>query len=69
MTALETFLAVSSLIPGESRLMRKQILLTVPRTHFLPLRSLEKEGSVAESLKRISAGRRSEGSVLITAAV
>lgn len=48
--------------------MKKKILLTVPCTRFLPLRSLEKELSVAENLKRMSPSRRSEGSVLITTA-
>ena len=67
MPALETS-SCNIFDPWESRLMKKKILLTVPCTRFLPLRSPEKELSVAENLKRMSPSRRSEGSVLITTA-
>ena len=63
------FSSCSIFDPCESRLMKKQILLTVPGTHFLSLRSLEKEGPVAESLKGMSPGRRYEGSILFPGAM
>lgn len=51
-----------------TRLVEKQILLSVLWAHFRPLRSLEKELSVAGRLKRMSPSERSEGRVLVIVA-